>query len=129
MTSLAGVVAGCGKKDFGTNRSASPEQTPAPREFEARLSGREVLRRRSFPNLNLVSSAGQQLKFYDDLLKDKIVVLNFMYAACQGVCPTILANLLKVRKILDREVKRDIFIYSLTVQPEVDTPAKLKEYS
>ena len=87
------------------------------------------MRRRSFPNLSLVSSAGQVLNFYDDLLKDKIVVLNFMYAACQGVCPTILANLLKVRKILDREVKRDIFIYSLTVQPEVDTPAKLREYS
>ena len=52
-----------------------------------------------------------------------------MYAACQGVCPAILANLMKVRKILDQEVKKDVFIYSLTIQPEVGPSAKLKEYS
>jgi protein SCO1/2 len=127
MAPLAGVLAGCGKS--GTKRSALQEQAPARREFAPPLSGREMMRRRSFPNLTLVSSAGRQLKFYDDLLKDKIVVLNFMYADCQGVCPKILANLMQVRKVLDREVMKEIFIYSVTLQPEVDTPAKLRAYA
>jgi protein SCO1/2 len=127
LAPLAGALAGCGK--LSTKRSASAEQSTGPRKFAPPLSGRETVRQRSFPNFTLVSSAGRQLKFYDDLLKDKIVVVNFMYAQCQGICSSILANLAKVRKILDQEVKKEIFIYSMTVQPEVDTPAKLNEYA
>ncbi|MFL6462959.1 MAG: SCO family protein, partial [Bryobacteraceae bacterium] len=93
------------------------------------LSGREMMRQRYFPNLTLVTDAGRQVNFYDDLLKDKIVVLNFMYADCQGICPTIVANLMRVRKTLDAEVNKDIFIYSLTIRPEVDTPAVLRQYA
>jgi protein SCO1 len=117
---LAGALASC-------SRQSSPQK--AARIFEPRLPGREVLRRRSFPNLGLITHLGRQVKFYDDLLRDKIVVLNFMYADCKGICPTILDNLKRVRKILDEAVKKDIFIYSLTIQPEVDTPAKLKDYA
>lgn len=87
------------------------------------------MRQRYFPNVSLVTDAGREVKFYDDLLKDKIVILNYMYADCQGICPTILSNLMRVRKILDAEVNKDIFIYSLTIRPEVDTPAKLKQYA
>jgi len=96
-------------------------------QFAPALSGRELMRERYFPNVTLISSAGRKLKFYDDLLKDKIVVLNFMYADCQGVCPTILTNLIQVRKILNKKVNKDIFIYSLTLRPEIDTPAKLAQ--
>src|ERR1700756_5171126 len=118
---LAGVLASCSRQ------SSSPQK--AARVFEPRLAGREMVRRRSFPNLGLITHLGRQVKFYDDLLRDKIVVLNFMYADCKGICPTILDNLKRVRKILDEAVKKDIFIYSLTIQPEVDTPAKLKDYA
>ena len=63
---------------------------PAPmHKFAPRLSGREMLRKRYFPNFELVTQDGKKMKFYDDMLKDKIVVLNMMYADCEGVCPTI----------------------------------------
>jgi protein SCO1 len=123
LSPLAGAVAGCGRM------KGERSKAPGRRQFAPPLSGREMLRRRSFPNVTLVSSAGKEYKFYDDLLKDKIVVLNFMYADCQGICPTIATNLKRVRKILDAEVTRDVFIYSLTVKPEVDTPAKLKQFA
>lgn len=103
---------------------------PAPaHKFAPRLSGREVIRKRYFPNVELVAHDGRKLKFYDDILKDKIVVLNLMYADCQGVCPTITANLKRVQKILKEEINHEIFIYSLTIKPEQDNPAKLKEYA
>jgi protein SCO1/2 len=88
-----------------------------------------MMRQRYFPNTTLLTTTGHAVRFYDDLLKDKIVVLNFMYADCQGACPTIVEHLKRARKILDREVNKEIYIYSLTVKPEVDTPAKLKEYA
>jgi protein SCO1/2 len=99
------------------------------RQFAPPLSGREVMRRRYFPNTELVTSEGKTVRFYDDLLKDKIVILNMMYAKCEGVCPTTISNLKAVRNILRREIDHDIYIYSLTVKPEQDSPAALKEYA
>ena len=101
----------------------------APHQFAPRLSGREVMRRRYFPNIELVTHDEKKVKFYDDVLKNKIVVLNLMYADCEGVCPTITANLKRVQKILRDQINHEIFIYSMTIKPEQDSPAKLREYA
>ena len=111
-------------------RRAARSTAASPRRgFAPRLPGREVLRRRSFPNIVLTTHEGKQVRFYDDLLKDKIVILNLMYASCNGICPTTTANLKQVHKLLRAEVTRDIFIYSLTLKPEEDTPDKLRDYA
>jgi protein SCO1 len=89
---------------------------------------REVTRARYFPNVELTTHEGKKVRFYDDLIKNKIVVINFMYADCEGICPTITANLLKAQKLLGDRVGRDIFMYSLTLSPETDTPEALKHY-
>jgi protein SCO1/2 len=102
---------------------------PAVAQFEPPLPGREVMRRRYFPNVVLTTHEGRQVRFYDDLLKDKIVVLNLMYASCQGVCPVITANLVKARKLLPEAARAQVHFYSFTVKPEEDTPEKLREYA
>src|SRR2546423_12333469 len=89
-------------------------------KFAPPESGREVMRRRYFPNVPLVTHQGKNVRFYDDLLEDKIVVLNLMYADCTASCPLITANLLRVQKILNRD---DVFFYSFTIKPAEDTPA------
>ena len=90
---------------------------------------RDVTRQRYFPNVELTTHEGKKVRFYDDLIKNKIVVINFMYADCEGICPTITSNLVKAQKILGNRVGRDIFMYSLTLSPEKDTPAALKHYA
>jgi protein SCO1 len=92
-------------------------------------SGPEVMRKRFFPNVPLVTHEGKRVHFYDDLLHGKIVVLNLMYADCTSVCPLITANLVQVQKLLGERTKRDIFFYSLTIKPREDTPAKLAAYA
>lgn len=93
------------------------------------LSSREMIRDRYFPNVVLTTHEGKRVRFYDDLLKDKIVTINMMYADCEGVCPGITANLVKVQKALGKRVGRDIFMYSITLKPEQDNPGALKEYA
>lgn len=83
---------------------------------------------RYFPNVELVTHEGKKVRFYDDLVKDKIVLINFMYAECQGICPGITANLKRVQTLLGDRIGRDIFMYSLTLRPEKDTPKALKHY-
>jgi protein SCO1 len=90
---------------------------------------REKMAERNFPNVTLTTQDGRKLKFYDDLVKDKIVLINFMYVRCQGSCPGTTANLLKVQKLLGDRVGKDIFMYSITLKPEEDTPAALKKYA
>ena len=98
-------------------------------QFAPPESGREIMRKRYFPNVPLVSHEGKRLSFYDDLLKDKIVVLNLMYADCTSVCPRITSNLLAAQRILEKRVARDVFFYSLTIKPKQDTPGKLRSYA
>jgi protein SCO1/2 len=92
-------------------------------------SSRELLAERSFPNVVLTTHEGKKVKFYDDLIKNKIVVFNFMYANCEGVCPGITMNMGRVKKLLGARIGRDIFMYSITLKPEHDTPKVLAEYA
>ena len=96
------------------------------RSFATACPGREMLRQRYFPDIVLTTSEGRQVRFYEDLLKDKIVVLNLMYANCHGICPVTTANLTRVQTLLREQVKRDVCIYSLTLKPEQDTPGRSK---
>lgn len=89
---------------------------------------REKTRKRYFPNFELTTHEGKKVKFYDDLIKDKIVVINFMYAKCEGICIPVTRNLKKVQTLLGNRVGRDIFMYSFTLKPQEDTPEKLNHY-
>ncbi len=104
-------------------------ETPAASVPVEIKSSRERIRRQHFPNLLLTTHEGKKVRFYDDLLKDKIVLINFMYVRCEGVCPGITANLVKLQKLLGDRLGRDIFMYSFTLKPEEDTPAVLKRYA
>src|SRR5258708_7339886 len=90
---------------------------------------RERLRQRNFPDVVLRTADNQKVRFYEDLIKDKIVTINFFYAKCDGVCPGITANLVKVQKLLGERVGREIFMYSISLKPDEDKPAVLKEYA
>src|SRR3954451_6963051 len=98
-------------------------------QFAPPLSGREIMRQRHFPNVALTTHQGHNVRFYDDLIKDKIVVLNLMYADCEGICPTVTLNLVRTQKLLSQSIKTPVYIVSLTVNPQEDTPQKLNEYA
>ena len=81
-----------------------------------------------FPNVVLRTHEGKAVRFYDDLIKGKIVVINFMYANCTGICPAMTMNLMKVQEALGGRVGRDIFMYSITLKPQEDDSVALKHY-
>ena len=99
------------------------------RQSWASTSPRESIRERYFPNLVLTTHEGKQVRFYDDLIKDKIVTLNVFYTSCEVVCPLATANLVRVQNMLGDRVGRDLFMYSITLDPEHDTPEVLKAYA
>ncbi|HEX6623870.1 MAG TPA: SCO family protein [Pyrinomonadaceae bacterium] len=82
-----------------------------------------------FPNHVLVTQDNKPVRFYDDLVKGKVVLINFMFTTCTGVCPPMATNMAKVQSYLGDRIGRDVVILSISVDPTVDTPDKLKRYA
>jgi protein SCO1 len=82
-----------------------------------------------FPNVTLTTQDGAPVRFYDDLIKGKIVAVNLIYTTCKYACPLETARLAQVARLLGDRMGRDVFFYSITIDPEHDTPAVLKEYA
>ncbi len=88
-------------------------------------------RRNRFLNVALTTHEGREVRFYDDLVKGKTVLLNMCYTVCtaEAICPLGTANLVAVQEILGPRVGRDVFMYSITLDPENDTPQVLDSYA
>lgn len=102
----------------GRSATAEPERA---RRSSSRAS--------TLPNVTLMTHEGKRVKAYDDLIRGKVVAINMMYAECEGICPIATSNLVRVQELLGERVGRDLFMYSLTLRPELDTPERLKEYA
>ena len=82
-----------------------------------------------FPNVPLVTQTGRTVRFYDDLLKGKSVAINVIYTRCRDRCPLETAKLAQVQRLLGGRMGTDIFFYSISIDPEWDTPAVLRDYA
>jgi protein SCO1 len=82
-----------------------------------------------FTNVEVQSHDGRTLRFYDDVLKGKIVLINFFFASCGDICPLATQNLCNVQDLLGDRVGKDIFMYSISLQPQFDTPEVLADYA
>lgn len=82
-----------------------------------------------FANVPLTTHEGKVVRFYDDLLKGKSVVINLIYTSCTYSCPIETAKMAELQRILGDRVGKDIFFYSISIDPDTDTPKKLKAYA
>jgi len=89
---------------------------------------RKRIQQQHLPNLPMITHEGKRVMFYDDLVKDKVVTLNFFFTRCDELCPLVTANLAKVQKLLGDQVGRDIQMYSFTLKPEEDTVEAIRNY-
>ena len=122
------LVAALGAAPFVVPLLAKAQTLDAPSKFKV-IDSRERIRQRYFPNLVLTTHDGKKVKFYDDLVKDKIVVFNMFYAKCEGICSPVTRNLVRVQSLLGDRVGRDIFFYSFSLKPKEDTVPALKHYA
>jgi protein SCO1 len=106
--------------------STAPAQKVWPEVTQE--SARKRIQELHLPNVPLISHEGKRYLFYDDLVKDKAVSLNFFFANCDEICPLVTANLAKVQKLLGNQVGRDIYMYSFTLKPEEDTVDVIRQY-
>lgn len=105
------------------------QDTPSPRAEVKESKSPADAAAIYFPNLVLVTQDNKAVHFYDDLLKGKIVLINFMFTTCNSGCSPMTANLKKVQQHLGDHLGKDIVMLSISVDPETDTPEVLKQYA
>jgi protein SCO1/2 len=107
---------------------AHGETSAAPAARTIASNARRRIQEQHLPNIPLTTHEGKRVLFYDDLVKNKNVSMNFFYANCDEICPLVMANLAKVQRLLGKQVGRDLFMYSFTLKPSEDTVDDLREH-
>ena len=83
----------------------------------------------SIPDSVVLDQNNRKLHFYSDLIKGKTVAINFIFTTCTTICPPLTANFAKVQKLMRERGVKDVQLISVSVDPETDTPQKLKSYA
>lgn len=126
IIACAGIVFTC-----SCSVARSPDGLPASAAEQGVANQRRSIGKPSdvFPNILLQTQDGKPVRFYDDLVKGKTVLVNFIYTSCEKSCSPTTANLARVHALLGDRVGRDLILLSISLDPTVDRPETLKEYA
>ncbi len=81
------------------------------------------------PDVEVWTHTGRRAWFYQDLVRGRVVLINVFYTGCGDTCPLVTQNLLALQELLGDRVGRDLFMYSISLQPELETPEILRDYA
>jgi len=107
----------------------APAAPPQPHDHSHMATKESSPAANYFTDVQLINQDGKPVRFYSDVLKGKTVIVNAFFTTCTSVCPPMNRNMEKIQEVLGDRVGRDVFLVSITVDPEVDTPPRLKEYA
>jgi protein SCO1/2 len=85
--------------------------------------------RNYFTDVELTNQNGDKMRLYTDLIAGKTVVINSFYSTCVGICPIMGATFKRIQTVFGDHLGKDLILISVTVDPETDTPARLREYA
>jgi protein SCO1/2 len=106
---------------------AQQEASPTARGgSSAQITPQAVMPDTRAPSFVLTDQDGK--RFDSRALRGKIVVVDFIYTTCPGVCPLFTANFAELQRRLKPEQKRSVFLVSITTDPEIDSPKVLRSY-
>ena len=109
--------------------AASPSNVANADTASGDKAAAEAKARDYFTNVELIDQDGNRLKFYDEVLKDNVVVISFIFTNCGGACPLMTRNLTMIRDMLPTNVRNEITFLSISLDPVRDTPSAMKEFA
>ena len=98
-------------------KTTAPETTPDDSSPAMRI-----------PDVTIQDQNGKSLNFYRDLIKGKVVAVNFVFTTCTAICPSLTATFRRVQQLLAEE-NLSAQLISISVDPTVDTPERLHEFA
>ncbi|MBZ5506944.1 MAG: SCO family protein [Acidobacteriia bacterium] len=116
-----------GKDALGQKPAPAAAIQPAQKEqLPVRQTGARVP---AIPDVAVVDQDNRKLHFYSDLVQGKAVAINFIFTTCTTICPPLTANFARIQKMMRTRGDTDLQLISISVDPENDTPERLKSYA
>jgi cytochrome oxidase Cu insertion factor (SCO1/SenC/PrrC family) len=107
-----------------TNSTVASNNTASPTTEAARtISSLRI------PDTTVYNQNGRRLNFYTDLVKGKVVAINFIFTTCTTICPPLTATFRRVQQELGEHMGRDIELISISVDPTIDIPERLFDFA
>lgn len=139
LSALAWSFATLGAGAFARADAARPSITPSkssapdPRreqmEQAVSPSEREAKARQYFTDTVLTTQKNEQVRFFTDVLKDKVVLISFVYTNCGDACPLIVHKLAQAKRELGSLFGSQVRFVSISIDPERDTPPALTNFA
>lgn len=85
--------------------------------------------RKFFTDVEVVDQNGKQQRFYSDVLKGRVVLLNFIFTNCESACPMLAQKLKQTRSLMVESIRDDVWFVSISIDPERDTPEAMKAFA
>jgi protein SCO1/2 len=83
----------------------------------------------TIPDVTVLDEDGKQIRFYSELVKGKIVAINFIFTSCTTVCPPLGATFARLQRSINPDLAKEVRLISISVDPAVDTPERLKAWA
>lgn len=80
------------------------------------------------PDVTVQDQNGKSLNFYTDLVKGRVVAINFVFTTCTTICPPLTATFRRVQQQL-AEQNTSAKLISISVDPAIDTPERLRDFA
>jgi protein SCO1/2 len=80
------------------------------------------------PSITLVRADGHRIDLKNELDDGRAVVMTFIYTTCTSICPVISQTLEQLQNELGPQISH-VHLVSISIDPENDTPARLREYA
>jgi protein SCO1 len=81
------------------------------------------------PDIEVVNQEGQRLKLNSGIIKNRTAVISSFFTTCTSFCPLTQQNLGRLAKVLGKRMGEDVVFISISIDPENDTPARMREWS
>jgi protein SCO1/2 len=91
-------------------------------------SYRRSVEKYTVPDVTLVNQDGKKVKLLSLINSGKPVMLDFIYGTCTTICPVLSAGFTNLQSKLGQDAPHKVQLISVTIDPEYDTPAIMKDY-
>ena len=118
----------CPKCQMALRYTRAKVEKPAPAETASSKIDPSAISSIRIPDVAVLDQHGKSLNFYRDLVKGKVVAVNFVFTTCTAICPSLTATFRKVQQQLE-EKSVNAQLISISVDPTTDTPERLHAFA
>ncbi|MCB1886748.1 MAG: SCO family protein [Rhodocyclaceae bacterium] len=112
------------------SRHATTSSEAAPVATEIASAGRRAPDARAyFTDTELIDQDGRRVRFYSDVMADRVVMFNFIFTSCDDACPLITQAIAAVKDQIPEIFGKPVHFISISVDPVTDTPERLREFA